>query len=110
MEKAREATDAANIRAAYAELSADALTETAIAQDKTEGDITLKATTGSAADGNLVYTAEIKLHQTQADWQSDALKDGSIGGIPTGTPGKGATKATLTIHEDGTDSTLTYDK
>lgn len=110
MEKAREATDAANIRAAYAELSADALTETTIGQDKTEGDITLKATTGSAADGNLVYTAEIKLHQTQENWQSDALKNGSIGGISTGTPGKGATKATLTIHEDGTANTLTYDK
>lgn len=110
LEKAREATDAANIRAAYAELSADALTETAIDEDKTEGDITLKATTGSAADGNLVYTAEINLHQTQQDWQSDALKNGSIGGISTGTPGKGATKATLTIHEDGTDNTLTYDK
>ena len=110
LEKAREATDAANIRAAYAELSADALTETAIGSDKTEGDITLKATTGSAADGNLVYIAEIKLHQTQEGWQSDVLKDGSIGGISSGTPGKGATKATLTIHEDGTASKLEYDK
>ena len=56
LEKSREATDAANIRAAYAEVMSDALTN---------------------ADNDA--TREVVLKQTQAGWQSSDIKD--IGGI-----------------------------
>lgn len=108
LEKAREATDAANIRAAYAEMSAAVLSEDATL-DGTNGDITYKLKSGTAADGNLVYQATIKLHQTKAGWQSASLENGSIGGISAGSPEAGGT-ATLTISEDGTAGTLTYTK
>ena len=58
LEKAREATDAANLRAAYAEVMAAGLTEDT---------------------GN--YKKEVKLTQTQTGWQNDSIKD--IGGIST---------------------------
>ena len=108
LEKAREATDAANIRAAYAEMSAAVLSEDATLTG-TKGDITYALQSGTAADGNLVYTATIKLHQTKADWQSSSLESGSIGGISAGSPTAGGT-ATLTISEDGSAGTLTYKK
>ena len=56
LEKSREATDAANIRAAYAEVMSDALTN---------------------ADNDA--SKEVELKQTQAGWQSTDIKD--IGGI-----------------------------
>ena len=56
LEKAREATDAANIRSAYAEVMAEALTN---------------------ADN--AVSQEVALKQTQADWQSDDITD--IGGV-----------------------------
>ena len=53
LEKSREATDASNIRAAYAEIAAAALTDPDTAQQAT-----------------------IQKKQTQSDWQSaDSLKD-----------------------------------
>ena len=45
MEKAREATDAANIRAAYAEVAADALDEATLATAKTGITVDLKQQT-----------------------------------------------------------------
>lgn len=54
LEKAREATDMANIRAAYAEVMAEALTD---------------------PDHN--HKAEVKLKQTQTNWQSS----GDVAGI-----------------------------
>jgi type IV pilus assembly protein PilA len=50
LEKAREATDAANIRAAYAEISANVLTD----------------------DGDTTKT--VTLTQTDADWQDKSVK------------------------------------
>ena len=52
LEKSREATDMANIRAAYAEVAADALTD---------------------PDNN--HTATVSLKQTQAKWQTDTNQD-----------------------------------
>ena len=56
LEKAREATDAANIRAAYAEVMTEALTNADNAASK-----------------------EVALKQTQAGWQDTSITD--IGGI-----------------------------
>lgn len=55
LENSREATDAANLRSAYAEVAANYLTS------------------GSAA------TKPVSATQTQSDWQNQNLKNGSIG-------------------------------
>lgn len=101
LEKAREATDAANIRAAYAELSADALTGEAVTS-KTEGKITINEAAANATS----YTATIVLTQQQADWQSASLKGSKIGAADAGTPTAGG-HATLTVNSDGT-ATIAY--
>lgn len=79
LEKSREAVDAANIRAAYAELMADEISDTV----KTTAD---------------AYT--VTLTQKTADWQNDDFKN-SLGKTMTldGTPAVGKT-AKLTY--DGT--------
>lgn len=59
LEKSREATDAANLRAAYAEVMTAGLTE-----------------------DSANYTKTVPAKQTQPDWQSTNLED--IGGIPVG--------------------------
>lgn len=105
LEKAREATDAANIRSAYAELSADAITGDEIGTAKEEGNVTINASSGDS--GSRVYTATIKLTQQQDGWQTAALASGTIGGISAGSPTKKGT-ATLTIYENGDKGTLTY--
>lgn len=105
LEKAREATDAANIRSAYAELSAAALTGDGTAPTSGSSDIVYNKPTGTA--GSYVYTATITLHQKQADWQDASIKSGNIGGLATGSPTAGG-HATLTINEDGTTGTIAY--
>ncbi len=59
MEKSREATDAANIRAAYAEVMSAALT-----------------------DPDDDHTATVTAVQTQADWQNSSIEN--IGGAKVG--------------------------
>lgn len=75
LEKSREATDAANIRAAYAEVMAAALTE-----DDKDPNVTR---TGDAA-GSYIYTYKdgVAAKQTKADWQSTNIED--IGGLKVG--------------------------
>lgn len=71
LEKAREATDAANIRAAYAAVSTDVLLDPQ-AKDEANGvDYDSKAKT---------YTATVTAVQTEDNWQTASLKDGNIGG------------------------------
>jgi type IV pilus assembly protein PilA len=96
LEKSREATDAANIRSAYAEVVAAAITD----------------------DGN-AHTATVKLKQQQDDWQTtgidiasgeittteSAVNGATITGVPkkngsavvTYTPASGSTAANVTI-------------
>lgn len=66
LEKSREATDEANIRAAYAEVMANALTEAADG----ENDVALDTS------GN--YSKSIDLAQKQDGWQSTIDKIGGI--------------------------------
>lgn len=67
LEKSREATDAANIRSAYAEVSADLLTN-----DSSEKEV------------------EVPAKQKKAEWQgTDYYKDSTIGGQPVKASTKG---------------------
>ena len=74
LEKSREATDAANIRAAYAEVMAVALT----GATTDEGNVTVTA----GASGTYVYTATVEASQSQPDWQNTSIDD--IGGLTCG--------------------------
>lgn len=89
LEKAREATDLANIRAAYAECSAAVMTET---------------TTGKATYTKGTGASEIvTLHQTNDGWE-DSNKNATIGDKVANTNfnfAKGNTKATVAISDAG---------
>ena len=77
LEKSREATDAANIRSAYAVVQSSALlqnTQTDLTKLNT-ADITY---TVSGSEGSYEYKAEVTLKQAQDEWQSGAQ---DIGGI-----------------------------
>ena len=75
LEKSREATDAANIRAAYAEVAAAAL-----------------------ADSETGVTATVELKQQVADWQNTSIKD--IAGVEV--TDISTAEGTVTIkYEDG---------
>ena len=89
LEKAREATDLANIRAAYAECSAAVLTEADSGNAKYNAD-------GSASE-------EVALHQKTADW-TDNNKEAKIGDQVAKDNfnfAEGNTKATVKIAKDG---------
>ena len=77
LEKAREATDAANIRSAYAEVMATALTDTDRA-DATDAKLTndLKKT---VTDGKAVWSKDVDAVQKQKDWQNTSITE--IAGI-----------------------------
>lgn len=70
LEKAREATDMANIRAAYAAVSTDVLTDSKApdAQNK------INYTPGENGKGG-TYTATVEATQKVAKWQSGKTKD-----------------------------------
>ena len=102
LEKAREATDAANIRSAYAELAADALTGEDVTAS-TEGNITINAANADSA----TLTATVKLTQATADWQSSSLKGSKIGSMAAGTPTAKGT-ATITVTRSTGAAELTY--
>lgn len=77
LEKAREATDAANIRSAYAEVMATALTDTDRA-DATDAKLTndVKKT---VTDGKAVWSKDVDAVQKQKDWQNTSITE--IAGI-----------------------------
>jgi hypothetical protein len=91
LEKAREATDAANIRAAYAAVSTDVL-------EDSQTDDTANGVTYSNGE----YTATVKATQTKADWQTKSLQDGQIGGQTVSAVTSGGTWTITGNVEDGT--------
>lgn len=95
LEKSKEATDAANLRAAYAEVMAAALTDEA-------------PVGGSVKDG--VYTsAPVEIKQTTAGWQSSSIKE--IGGVKVEdiTPNVGGSMVvTYSTGKDGADGTVAF--
>ena len=70
LEKAREATDLANLRGAYAQVMAAALTNS-------EADPTINLVR-DGADGAASWSINVAATQTGADWQT---KEFSVGGI-----------------------------
>ena len=93
LEKAREATDAANIRAAYAEVMM------AFLDNDTAN-----------------YSKSVTLQQTKADWQTTDIKNNGIAGIKEGTTSGDATvsgtpspkgSATVAVTNEGKVS-ITY--
>lgn len=66
LEKAREATDQANLRSAYAEVVSSALTET-------------PSSSNVQTDGKGNYTATVEASQTKEGWTGGASVD--IGGV-----------------------------
>lgn len=102
LEKAREATDMANIRSAYAEVSANALTEEGAVTEKKEGNVTINAV---AAD-DTTMTATVTLTQKKDDWEKNATP--SIGGMTCTTTPKAGKTATITVNRDGSGATLVF--
>ena len=96
LEKSRESTDAANIRAAYAEIMAEAIIGDKITADKNYGVYEIKATTGS--EGSYVYQAYVTLKQQQKGWQNTSIE--TIGGVDISTA--------LADVEAGKKVTVTY--
>ena len=81
LEKAREATDAANIRSAYAEVMATALTDI----DRADANNT-EVTNGvkkTVTDGKAVWSKDVGVVQKQKEWQNKTI--GNIAGIELGT-------------------------
>ena len=76
LEKAREATDAANIRSAYAEVMACALTNATVDDAKKNG---VEVT---PADGEYTYSKFVKATQKQKKWQNTSIDE--IAGIKVG--------------------------
>lgn len=104
LEKAREATDLANIRAAYSELTADALSGDAVAE-KTEGKIKINVSTASA--GVTTYTATVTLVQKVDGWTTTPDTIGGMS-VTAGSTPKAGGSATITIKSDGTAATLAF--
>lgn len=71
LEKAREATDAANIRAAYAAVSTDMLLDSQETED---------ANGVKYNKDKKTYTATVKSTQKEEDWKTDSIKNDGIGG------------------------------
>ena len=103
LEKAREATDAANLRAAYAECSAAALTETTDSTNKNAA--TGVVTTVDASTKVVTCTREVTLKQAVAGWATE----GDIAGIALGKnstiPSSGT--VVVTVKSDGSAPTFT---
>lgn len=98
LEKAREATDMANIRSAYAEVMACALTN---ASDKTNG------VTRTENGGVYTWTKTVEPVQKQADWQMGQPEIGDVKNVKAITTGvwtisftDGNSNATITPTND----------
>lgn len=78
LEKSREATDAANIRDAYAIIQSAALTEDTATDLKKNDNQNVTYSVEGTSGVDLVYKAVVKLTQKQAEWQTGAQ---NIGGI-----------------------------
>lgn len=93
LEKAREATDQANIRSAMSELQSDYLTEASAPTNK-EGNIQYAAGTGTN-----YATATITLTQKNTGWADG--KDHQVGNLTISNSAIGAGTYTITLSSDG---------
>ena len=105
LEKSREATDEANIRSIYAQLSADVLTDT-LASNNTNCPAAASYKVEKATDSDLVTgTATYKMTQ-----QKSGLANGgtvTIGGVTITSENFKTGTCTITIKNDGTAPLIT---
>ena len=93
LEKAREATDEANIRSAYAECAAAALTETAATTTSSGVTVTVDGTSKV-----VTCTKTVPIKQQVADWSAGTVE---IAGVVLDKCTVGA-NVTVTVTSDGT--------
>jgi type IV pilus assembly protein PilA len=103
LEKARESTDEANIRAIYAELSAAVITE----DTTSSADQHKPAASWSVTSDAGVVTGIATYTMTQANDGTASGKDVTIGGITISSDDFKKGTCTITIKNDGTDPTIT---
>ena len=94
LEKAREATDEANIRSAYAECSASVLTGVSSSTDVTV------TNTG----GVITATKSVTLKQQKAGWEGGTNPE--IAGVTVDAMGPGT--CVITVKDDGTAPSFAY--
>lgn len=102
LEKAREATDLANIRSAYAEISAAALSE-----DDKPADTSYITFNRTGSENAYVYTATVKLTQKEAGWKTASGKTAVAGITASGDPKVNGT-AVVTVNEATGVTTIEY--
>jgi Tfp pilus assembly major pilin PilA len=102
LEKAREATDLANVRSAYAEISAAALSEDAA--PTSTSNITFSRT---GSENAYVYTAVVNLTQKETGWKTTNGNTAVAGVKATGNPTAGGT-ATVTVTEATGTTNIVY--
>lgn len=94
LEKSREATDLANLRAAYAECSATVLSGEEIATAGANG------VTCTLSNGNYTATKTVALKQKNPKWQTG---DVEVGGVTLDKDKLTAlTEVTVSVKDDGT--------
>ena len=87
LEKSREATDLANLRAAYAECSSSAIAESA-----SNDTVTYNSTTKTASKS-------VTLNQTKDNWEGGATPE--VGGVTLKNAISPSTAVTITVTSDG---------
>lgn len=95
LEKAREATDEANIRAAYAQCASSALT--GVAED---------GVTVTTTDGVITATKKVKMTQQKAGFAAGDTTTVNIGGVVLDNAKFGLGEATITVKSDGSAPTI----
>lgn len=106
LEKARESTDEANIRSIYAQLSADVLTETEVA-DNTNCPAAASYKV-EKKDGVTTGTATYTMTQSKDGLVAGASATITIGGVTISSASFKTGECTITIKDDGSAPTITW--
>ncbi len=103
LEKSKEATDMANIRSAYAEVMAAALTDTA---EDPDDDVAAQGVTRTGSAGSFKWVKTVPLKQSENEWQGPADE---IGGNDVGSmvPHKGGS-CTITYEEGKANAVISF--
>lgn len=105
LEKAREATDLANIRSAYAEVQTAALTEIGQTELTKQNNGYITLTTDDP--GHTYYQAVVRLTQQTAGWTTTDANKAVAGITATGDPTKSGT-ATIKYTAANGETTIVY--
>lgn len=97
LEKARESTDEANLRSAYAECSSAVLSGTNPGSDYTYSD----------TNGVITCSKEVTLTQKNDNWENNATPE--IGGVKLGNAITANKKVKVTVVNDGSVATFTQE-